>query len=168
MVNASTLGHLLSTAVAAVRCVEQNGATECLSGFCAFRGCDEGHEDADGDLSNGCERAIPTQVTTMISDTESGCTQTGSQSLWTFFVLFLSRIFVFQRSIAPVKNNEGCEKRSRRERYPLRMQHLISLFLICDYSCADTALNGGARIRTPVRCYHVRRLSNGAFSHSPS
>ena len=84
-------------------CGVENGATECLSGFCAFRGCEEGYEDADGDLSNGCERAIPTQVTT-ISDTDSGCTQTGSQSLWTFFfVLFLSRIFVFQRSIAPCK-----------------------------------------------------------------
>ena len=65
-----------------------NGATECLSGFCAFRGCDEGFEDADGDLSNGCEKAVGETLRT-ISNSDDGCSQTGSQSLWAIiFVLF--------------------------------------------------------------------------------
>ena len=84
-------------------CGVANGATECLSGFCAFRGCDEGFEDADGDLSNGCEKAVGETLRT-ISNSDDGCSQTGSQSLWAvIFVLFLCRKLNFYRSIAPCK-----------------------------------------------------------------
>ena len=72
-------------------CSVANGATQCLSGFCAFRGCDEGFEDADGDLSNGCENAVG-DPPRMIGSPDDRRSQTGSQSLWAMiFVLFLCR-----------------------------------------------------------------------------